>query len=136
MCLYKQQSLDFLKKILYNIYRKKANGSSLGCAEWFESMNANVRLIACKVQNSHPKYCHLLHCGGAVRGTATPRSEQRLTESAGHLAHRGGKNWANIANSQSPEHKGIWNGKLRVTRQDAPRVISVSTAVSVGIYTV
>ena len=37
-----------------------------------------------------------------------------VKESAGHLARRGGKNWVKITNSQSPEHKGIWNGKCEM----------------------
>ena len=37
-----------------------------------------------------------------------------VKESAGLRARRGGKNWVKITNSQSPEHKGIWNGKCEI----------------------
>ena len=37
-----------------------------------------------------------------------------VNESAGLRARRGGKNWVKITNSQSPEHKGIWNGKCEI----------------------
>jgi hypothetical protein len=39
-----------------------------------------------------------------------------VNESAGQLARRGAKNWVIITNSQSPEHKGIWNGKCEINR--------------------
>ena len=59
-------------------------------------------------------WCHLFKvCGRIVRASAKAQNVSNyVNESAGHLACRGGKSWVTITNSQPPEHKGIWNGKL------------------------
>ena len=65
--------------------------------------------------NLLPLQRHRLLCREVVRKLHIQNVSNYVNESAGHLARRGGKNWVKITNSQSPEHKGIWNGKCEIS---------------------